>query len=160
MTEREGAGVSEELVYRISTMEEWELMQKTGSTFGGDLDRTTGFIHLSKLDQVQSTLLNFFLNVKDDLYLLQIDAKKIWYEGYNRMIDACPMEIVPGVLALEGLCLCAIILTYYLNPKLCGTLNGIDDVISICFICLLCSFVSFTSFLLVGDAEKICNFDS
>lgn len=52
MTEREGAGVSEELVYRISTMEEWELMQKTGSTFGGDLDRTTGFIHLSKLDQV------------------------------------------------------------------------------------------------------------
>ncbi|XP_069154984.1 uncharacterized protein [Solanum lycopersicum] len=76
MTEREGAGVSEELVYRISTMEEWELMQKTGSTFGGDLDRTTGFIHLSKLDQVQSTLLNFFLNVKDDLYLLQIDAKK------------------------------------------------------------------------------------
>ncbi|KAK6788448.1 hypothetical protein RDI58_016973 [Solanum bulbocastanum] len=77
MTEREGADVSEELVYRISTMEEWELMQKTGSTFGGDLDRTTGFIHLSKLDQVQPTLLNFFLNVKDDLYLLQIDAKKL-----------------------------------------------------------------------------------
>ncbi|KAM3231451.1 hypothetical protein P3S67_008662 [Capsicum chacoense] len=68
---------SEEFVYRISTMEEWELLQKTGSTFGGDLDRTTGFIHLSKLDQVQSTLLNFFLNVKDDLYLLQIDAKKL-----------------------------------------------------------------------------------
>ncbi|XP_016577342.2 uncharacterized protein LOC107875234 [Capsicum annuum] len=68
---------SEEFVYRISTMEEWELLQKTGSTFGRDLDRTTGFIHLSKLDQVQSTLLNFFLNVKDDLYLLQIDAKKL-----------------------------------------------------------------------------------
>ncbi|KAG5603418.1 hypothetical protein H5410_034788, partial [Solanum commersonii] len=34
------------MVYRISTMEEWELMQKTGSTCGGDLDRTTGFIHL------------------------------------------------------------------------------------------------------------------
>uniref|UniRef100_A0A3Q7H5J9 Uncharacterized protein n=1 Tax=Solanum lycopersicum TaxID=4081 RepID=A0A3Q7H5J9_SOLLC len=168
MTEREGAGVSEELVYRISTMEEWELMQKTGSTFGGDLDRTTGFIHLRhsahrgdktadrdtepsnnisfnnllcklvymdsakqhpvpdppcvffclilssttltssdlipthaissehmfepaytinvtqisckgmwQTSQVQSTLLNFFLNVKDDLYLLQIDAKKL-----------------------------------------------------------------------------------
>ncbi|KAF3647811.1 putative GDSL-like Lipase/Acylhydrolase superfamily protein [Capsicum annuum] len=71
---------SEEFVYRISTMEEWELLQKTGSTFGGDLDRTTGFIHLSKLDQVQSTLLNFFLNVKDDLYLLQIDAKKARHE--------------------------------------------------------------------------------
>ncbi|XP_006352837.1 uncharacterized protein, partial [Solanum tuberosum] len=27
--------------------------------------------------QVQPTFLNFFLNVKDDLYLLQIDAKKL-----------------------------------------------------------------------------------
>ncbi|XP_019243189.1 PREDICTED: uncharacterized protein LOC109223364 isoform X1 [Nicotiana attenuata] len=74
MTGREGAG---DFVYRISTLEEWELLQKTGSTFGGELDRTTGYIHLSKLDQVQPTLLNFFLNVKDDLYLLQIDAKKL-----------------------------------------------------------------------------------
>ncbi|XP_016443364.1 uncharacterized protein LOC107768738 [Nicotiana tabacum] len=74
MTGREGAG---DFVYRISPLEEWELLQKTGSTFGGKLDRTTGYIHLSKLDQVQSTLLNFFLNVKDDLYLLQIDAKKL-----------------------------------------------------------------------------------
>ncbi|CAN4097466.1 unnamed protein product [Withania somnifera] len=32
--------------------------------FRGDLDRTTGFIHLSELHQ-------------DDLYLLQIDAKKL-----------------------------------------------------------------------------------
>lgn len=77
MSGKEEAGGSEEFVYRISTMEEWELLQKTGSTFGGDLDRTTRFIHLSKLDQVQPTLLNFFLDVKDDLYLLQIDAKKL-----------------------------------------------------------------------------------
>lgn len=28
--------------------------------------------------QVQSTLQNFFLNVKEDLYLLQIDAKKVF----------------------------------------------------------------------------------
>ncbi|XP_059300980.1 uncharacterized protein LOC132053135 isoform X1 [Lycium ferocissimum] len=68
---------SEDFVYRISTMDEWESLQKTGSTFGGELDRTTGCIHLSKLHQVQPTLLNFFLNVKDDLYLLQIDAKRL-----------------------------------------------------------------------------------
>ncbi|XP_059300981.1 uncharacterized protein LOC132608869 isoform X2 [Lycium barbarum] len=68
---------SEDFVYRISTMDEWESLQKTGSTFGGELDRTTGCIHLSKLHQVQPTLLNFFLNVKDDLYLLQIDAKRM-----------------------------------------------------------------------------------
>lgn len=41
-----------EFVYRISTGEEWEELQKKGEIFGGDLDRTTGFIHLSKLNQV------------------------------------------------------------------------------------------------------------
>ncbi|XP_019243190.1 PREDICTED: uncharacterized protein LOC109223364 isoform X2 [Nicotiana attenuata] len=53
MTGREGAG---DFVYRISTLEEWELLQKTGSTFGGELDRTTGYIHLSKLDQLGNGL--------------------------------------------------------------------------------------------------------
>nr|XP_016443365.1 PREDICTED: uncharacterized protein LOC107768738 isoform X2 [Nicotiana tabacum] len=53
MTGREGAG---DFVYRISPLEEWELLQKTGSTFGGKLDRTTGYIHLSKLDQLGNGL--------------------------------------------------------------------------------------------------------
>ncbi|XP_049343233.1 uncharacterized protein LOC125807547 [Solanum verrucosum] len=53
-------------------MEEWELMQKTGSTCGGTLTEP-----LALYISVQPTLLNFFLNVKDDLYLLQIDAKKL-----------------------------------------------------------------------------------
>nr|GLL35926.1 uncharacterized protein LOC109193711 [Ipomoea trifida]GMD31173.1 Serine hydrolase-like protein [Ipomoea batatas] len=67
----------EEFVYRISTAEEWEEFQKNGSMLGGDLDKTTGCIHLSKLDQVQSTLQTFFMNVNKDLYLLQVDAKKL-----------------------------------------------------------------------------------
>ncbi|CAK9145254.1 unnamed protein product [Ilex paraguariensis] len=67
----------EEYVYRISTVEEWEALQKTGTTFGGDLDKSTGCIHLSKLHQVESTLQNFFLNTKSDLYLLKFDAKKL-----------------------------------------------------------------------------------
>ncbi|WJX85194.1 hypothetical protein P8452_67688 [Trifolium repens] len=66
-----------DLVYRISTAKEWEELQSNGTTFGGELDKNTGFIHLSKLDQVRSTLDNFFLNCKDELYLLQIDAKKL-----------------------------------------------------------------------------------
>ncbi|KAK7396999.1 hypothetical protein VNO78_18163 [Psophocarpus tetragonolobus] len=66
-----------DLVYRISTAEEWEELQGNGSSFGGELDKSSGFIHLSKLDQVQSTLENFFLNTKEELYLLQIDAKKL-----------------------------------------------------------------------------------
>ncbi|KAH9786924.1 hypothetical protein KPL71_010426 [Citrus sinensis] len=66
-----------EFVYRISTASEWEELQKNGSTFGGELDKSSGCFHLSNLDQVQPTLQNFFLNSKEDLYLLQIDAKKL-----------------------------------------------------------------------------------
>ncbi|KAK4272998.1 hypothetical protein QN277_021474 [Acacia crassicarpa] len=64
-------------VYRISNAREWEEFQKNGLIFSGELDRSSGFIHLSKLDQAQSTLQNFFLNTKEELYLLQIDAKKL-----------------------------------------------------------------------------------
>ncbi|MBA0861391.1 hypothetical protein Goshw_027391 [Gossypium schwendimanii] len=71
------AGEGGEFVYRISTAEEWEALQKNGSAFGGDLDKSSGFIHLSSLHQVKPTLQNFFSNVKLDLYLLQIDAKKL-----------------------------------------------------------------------------------
>ncbi|KAI4304539.1 hypothetical protein MLD38_040034 [Melastoma candidum] len=71
------AEVKEEYVYRISTVEEWEALQRDGSAYGGHLDRSTGCFHLSTLSQVQSTLLNFFQNVKADLYLLQVDAKKL-----------------------------------------------------------------------------------
>ncbi|XP_019200110.1 PREDICTED: uncharacterized protein LOC109193711 [Ipomoea nil] len=77
MAARDTGSEKEEFVYRISIAEEWEELQKNGSTLGGDLDKTTGCIHLSKLDQVQSTLQAFFVNVNKDLYLLQVDAKKL-----------------------------------------------------------------------------------
>ncbi|VVB06942.1 unnamed protein product [Arabis nemorensis] len=67
----------EEFIYRISTDQEWVEFQKKGSSFGGELDKSTGFYHLSKLDQVQFTLQNFFMNAKEDLYLVQIDPKKL-----------------------------------------------------------------------------------
>lgn len=76
------------------------------------------------------------------------------------MINAWPMKIDPGVLAFKRLCLCALTLTYYVNPNSCGLWDTEwdDDVISICSICLICSFVSFTSFPLVSDTENICSF--
>ncbi|XP_073157873.1 uncharacterized protein [Henckelia pumila] len=74
---KEGIGNEEEFVYRISTAEEWEELRRTGSTFGGHVDKSTACFHLSMLHQVQSTLQNFFLNVKEDLYLLQVDVKKL-----------------------------------------------------------------------------------
>ncbi|KAF4370054.1 uncharacterized protein LOC115704657 [Cannabis sativa] len=72
-----GNGREENFVYRISIAEEWEELQRNGSTFGGDLDKSSRFIHLSDHNQVQSTLQNFFLNTNHELYLLQIDANKL-----------------------------------------------------------------------------------
>lgn len=63
-------------VYRISTADEWAEFQRTGATLGGDLDSSTGCIHLSDLNQVKMTLKNFFLG-RNDLYLLQIDTFKL-----------------------------------------------------------------------------------
>ncbi|KAK4750903.1 hypothetical protein SAY87_004385 [Trapa incisa] len=82
-------GGEEEFVYRISTAEEWERLQKEGCTYGGDLDRSTGCFHLSRLSQVQSTLQNFFLSFQGDLYLLQVDAKKLG--------DGLVYEVVDGI---------------------------------------------------------------
>lgn len=45
-----------EWVYRISTQAEWEELQHKGSSLGGDLDRSTGCIHLSDLNQVSLSL--------------------------------------------------------------------------------------------------------
>lgn len=39
-------------VYRISTADEWAELQRAGATLGGDLDRSTGCIHLSDISQV------------------------------------------------------------------------------------------------------------
>lgn len=46
------ASAGEEFVYRISTAEEWEDLQKNGSVYGGDLDKSSGFMHLSSFHQV------------------------------------------------------------------------------------------------------------
>ncbi|KAK8970319.1 hypothetical protein KSP40_PGU003113 [Platanthera guangdongensis] len=66
----------EQFVYRVSTQKEWYELQRTGATLGGDIDRSTGCIHLSSLHQVKWVLGNFF-HGRLDLFLLQVDASKI-----------------------------------------------------------------------------------
>lgn len=44
-----------EFVFRICSAEEWEGAQKAGEFGGADLDRQSGFIHLSTLPQVGPT---------------------------------------------------------------------------------------------------------
>ncbi|KAK9057671.1 hypothetical protein SSX86_022507 [Deinandra increscens subsp. villosa] len=68
---------NEEFVYRISSADEWSELQMSKSTFGQQLDKDSGFIHLSKLNQVKSTLERFYSNTTSDLFLLQIDCEKL-----------------------------------------------------------------------------------
>ncbi|XP_075498907.1 uncharacterized protein LOC142537242 [Primulina tabacum] len=120
-TAKEGIGNEEEFVYRISTAEEWEELRRTGCTYGGNIDKSSACFHLSMLHQVQSTLQNFFSNVKEDLYLLQIDVKKlgsgliyeavddessIWFPHfYGPSRSFCPLSL-DAVLKAEKLTLC------------------------------------------------------
>ncbi|KAI3723526.1 hypothetical protein L2E82_35163 [Cichorium intybus] len=48
-----GLNESEEFVYIISTAEKWSELQTSRSTFGQNLDKDSGFIHLSKLNQIE-----------------------------------------------------------------------------------------------------------
>lgn len=85
---KEGEIEREEFVYRISIAKEWEELQRTGASFGGELDKSTSCIHLSKLHQVKSTLQNFFKNIQADLYLLKIDTNKLGDGLVYEAVDA------------------------------------------------------------------------
>lgn len=61
------AGKEEEFVYRVSTAKEWQDLQKNGSTYGGELDTSSGFIHLSNLDQVLLRFFHSFVYLKPHL---------------------------------------------------------------------------------------------
>ncbi|KAH9625219.1 hypothetical protein KSS87_019915 [Heliosperma pusillum] len=101
---------AEEYVYRISTADEWRELQSTGFTFGSNLDKSTSCFHLSNLNQVRPTLQRFYSDNNQDLYLLQVDSKKLgegliyelaegthWfphYYGPSRSFAPLPVEAV------------------------------------------------------------------
>ncbi|CAK9196963.1 unnamed protein product [Sphagnum troendelagicum] len=63
-------------VYRICPAEEWKDAQSASALAGGQLDLSSGFIHLSTSFQVQDTLARFFAG-REDLYLLKINTSKL-----------------------------------------------------------------------------------
>ena len=66
-TLKENKMADQDFIYRISTDQEWQEFQKKGSSLGGELDKSTGCFHLSKLEQVSLSLspkdLHFFFNM-------------------------------------------------------------------------------------------------
>ncbi|KAH8947880.1 hypothetical protein BDL97_11G067000 [Sphagnum fallax] len=63
-------------VYRICPAEEWKDAQSASALAGGQLDLSSGFIHLSTSFQVPDTLARFFAG-REDLYLLKINTSKV-----------------------------------------------------------------------------------
>jgi len=65
-----------EYVYRISSEEEWSDARKANGLLGGKLDKDSGFVHLSTMEQVPGTLKLFFKG-REDLLLLKINVKEL-----------------------------------------------------------------------------------
>ncbi|KAG0585756.1 hypothetical protein M758_2G034900 [Ceratodon purpureus] len=63
-------------VYRISPEDEWAAAQAAGALQGGQLDTTSGYIHLSTAAQVAGTLALFYAG-RSDLFLLKVNAAKL-----------------------------------------------------------------------------------
>lgn len=71
-----GTGNPQAYLYRISPEEEWAASQAAGALQGGELDTSSGYIHLSTGAQVSGTLAMFFAG-RTDLYLLKVDSSKL-----------------------------------------------------------------------------------
>ncbi|XP_010069749.2 uncharacterized protein LOC104456617 isoform X2 [Eucalyptus grandis] len=78
-------GEGEEYVYRISRLKEWEALQRDGHAYGGDLDKSTGCFHLSKLSQLG-----------DGLVYEVVDGVNSFphYYGPSRTFSPLPLEAV------------------------------------------------------------------
>lgn len=58
-------------VYKLLTIQEWEIFEKSGEFSGSPVDRTDGFIHLSYAHQVDGTARRHFAG-RGDLVLLAL----------------------------------------------------------------------------------------
>ncbi|KAL9272247.1 hypothetical protein AKJ16_DCAP21226 [Drosera capensis] len=75
----------DEFLYRISTASEWDQLQRSGSTYGGDLDKSTGCFHLSTLPQL------------GDGIMYELADESNWFPhfyGPSRSFSPLPLDVV------------------------------------------------------------------
>ena len=63
----------ENFIYKICSIDEWENAKAIGKFNGTKKDLNDGYIHFSKINQINSTLKKYFLN-QDKLVLLEIEV--------------------------------------------------------------------------------------
>ena len=62
-------------VYRVLCLKEWADFKEKKVFYGNDLDKESGFIHLSKKNQLQNTINIYF--EKKKIVILKIDVKRL-----------------------------------------------------------------------------------
>ena len=63
----------ENFIYKICSIDEWENAKAIGKFNGTKKDLNDGYIHFSKINQINSTLKKYFLN-QDKLILLKVEV--------------------------------------------------------------------------------------
>ncbi len=63
-------------VYRVLYSKEWERFQKDRIYKGNELDKNSGFLHLSNKQQLEKTI-NIHYKKKKNLVILKIESKKL-----------------------------------------------------------------------------------
>lgn len=97
------------VAYKIETRSAWAKAQSDGVYTGSALDVTDGFIHLSTLDQVRTTLTLWFMG-QPDLILAKIDLAPlgdtvVWEASrggalFPHIYGPIPMSVVQDVIDL------------------------------------------------------------
>ena len=92
-------------VYRILNPEEWVNFKKKKVFSGNNLDKRSGYIHLSSKDQLRKTIEKYFREKK--IVILKIEIKKlkkkiVWEisrggEKFPHLYDKLNIESVVGV---------------------------------------------------------------
>ncbi len=93
-------------VYRILNYKEWQKFQKDGIYKGNELDKNSGYLHLSNKQQLKKTI-DIHFKKKDDLVILKIDIKKlnrnlVWEfsrggEKFPHLYDELNLDIVTEI---------------------------------------------------------------
>jgi uncharacterized protein (DUF952 family) len=70
------------IIYKILTESQWKEFQQNNEFKGSPIDLSDGFIHCSFKEQVEGTLKRFFSEVKEELFLSEVDPS-----GLNLKIE-------------------------------------------------------------------------
>ncbi len=100
--------LDENSIYKVFTLNEWEVLKAQGNTLGSPDDERDGYIHLSLASQVKTTLDKHFAD-QDDLVLVTVQAQRLGSQlKWERSRED---ELFPHLYAQLPLSLCKLIAT-------------------------------------------------